>query len=152
MRATIDFKFPKSELQKFDATCQIAIRNVLKGTKKATTAAAQEILSESMAQVPKETYTLLMSAYYEVSRRSDTALSAWAYEAIIGYGGNGDPINPKTGMPASSYMLVVHEDLSATHDNGKAKFLEDPVREYAANNFKRTVFKYAKESLATMSD
>ena len=152
MRATIDFQLPKSELQKFDATCQIAIRNVFSGTKKATTAAAQEILGESMAQVPKETYTLLMSAYYEVSRRSDTALSSWAYEAIIGYGGNGDPINPKTGRSASSYMLAVHEDLSATHVNGKAKFLEDPVREYAANNFKRTVFKYAQESLATMSD
>lgn len=152
MRATIDFQFPKSELQKFDATCQIAIRNVFKGTKKATTAAAQEILGESMSQVPKETYTLLMSAYYEVARRSDTALSTWAYEAIIGYGGNGDPINPKTGRSASSYMLAVHEDLSATHANGKAKFLEDPVREYAANNFKRTVFKYAQESLATMSD
>lgn len=152
MRAIIDFKFPKRELQKFDATCQIAIRNVFKGTKKATTAAAQEILGESMAQVPTETYTLLMSAYYEVSRRSDTSLSTWAYEAIIGYGGNGDPTNPKTGRPASSYMLAVHEDLSAIHVNGKAKFLEDPVREYAANNFKRTVFKYAQESLATMSD
>lgn len=152
MRATIDFQLPKSELQKFDATCQIAIRNVFSGTKKATTAAAQEILGESMAQVPKETYTLLMSAYYEVSRRSDTALSTWAYEAIIGYGGNGDPTNPKTGRPASSYMLAVHEDLSAIHVNGKAKFLEDPVREYAANNFERTVFKYAQESLATMSD
>lgn len=152
MRATIDLKFPKSELDKFDATCQIAIRNVFRGTKKATTAAAQEILGESMAQVPKETYTLLMSAYYEVARRTDTAVTTWAYEAIIGYGGNGDPINPKTGRPASSYMLAVHEDLTATHLEGKAKFLEDPVREYAARNFKRTVFKYAQESLATMSD
>lgn len=152
MRGTIDFKFPKNELQKFEATCQIAIRNVFRGTKKATTAACQEILGNSMAQVPKETYTLLMSAYYEVSRRQDTALTTWAYEAIIGYGGNGDPINPKTGRPASSYMLAVHEDLTAHHPTGKAKFLEDPVREYAANNFKRTVFKYAQESLASMSD
>lgn len=152
MRGTIDFKFPKNELQKFEATCQIAIRNVFRGTKKATTAACQEILGNSMAQVPKETHTLLMSAYYEVSRRQDTALTTWAYEAIIGYGGNGDPINPKTGRPASSYMLAVHEDLTANHPTGKAKFLEDPVREYAANNFKRTVFKYAQESLASMSD
>lgn len=152
MRGEINFNFPKSELQKFDATCQIAIQNVFRGTKKATEAAAQEILGNSMAQVPKATYTLLMSAYYEVSRRSDTALSTWAYQAIIGYGGNGDPINPNTGRPASSYMLAVHEDLTATHLNGKAKFLEDPVREYAEQNFHRTVFKYAQESLATMSD
>ena len=49
-------------------------------------------------------------------------------------------------------MVAVHEDLTAFHVTGKAKFLEDPVREYAANNFQRTVFKYAKESLAGMSD
>lgn len=152
MRAMIDFKFPKSELQKFDATCQIAIRNVFRGTKKATTAASEEIMKESMEQVPKETLTLLASAFYEVTRRTDTAATYWAYEAILGYGGNGDPINPKTGRPASSYMLAVHEDLSVTHVNGKAKFLEDPVRDYAARNFKRTVFKHAQESLATMSD
>ena len=152
MRGTIDFSFNKRELQQFDATCQIAIRNVFRGTKKATIAACKEILAESMTQVPKGTYTLLMSAYYEVARRTDTAVTTWAYEAIIGYGGNGDPINPKTGRPASSYMLAVHEDLTASHLEGKAKFLEDPVRDYAARNFKRTVFKYAQESLATMSD
>jgi hypothetical protein len=49
-------------------------------------------------------------------------------------------------------MVVVHEDLDVYHPVGKAKFLEDPVREYADKNFKRTVFKYAKESLAGMSD
>lgn len=151
MRATIDFKFPAKELQTFKATCDIAIQNVLRGTKKATEAACQEILGNSMAQVPRETYTLLMSAYYEVSRRGDTALSTHAYQAIIGYGGNGDPVNPRTGRPASSYMLAVHEDLTALHTEGKAKFLEDPVREYAANNFARTVFRYAQESLASLS-
>ena len=49
-------------------------------------------------------------------------------------------------------MVKVHEDLSAYHSTGKAKFLEDPVREYAKENFPRTVFTYAKESLAAMSD
>ena len=146
------FTFSKKEASQFGDRCEASIRNVFSGTKKATEAACQEILGNSMAEVPKDTHTLLMSAFYEVSRRSDTAASTWAYEAILGYGGNGDPINPRTGQPASTYMVDVHEDLTARHPVGKAKFLEDPVREYANNNFKRTVFKYASESLAGMSD
>ena len=143
------FTFSKKEVSQFGDRCEASIRNVFRGTKKATEAACQEILDNSMAEVPKDTHTLLMSAFYEVSRRR---IKVWAYEAIIGYGGNGDPINPRTGQPASTYMVDVHEDLTARHPVGKAKFLEDPVREYANNNFKRTVFKYASESLAGMSD
>ena len=143
------FTFSKKEVSQFGDRCEASIRNVFRGTKKATEAACQEILSNSMAEVPKDTHTLLMSAFYEVSRRR---IKVWAYEAILGYGGNGDPINPRTGQPASTYMVDVHEDLTARHPVGKAKFLEDPVIEYANNNFKRTVFKYASESLAGMSD
>lgn len=151
MKVGINLNFPKSELDKFDARCEAAIRNVFRGTKKATVAACVEILRESKRQVPKGTLTLYSSAYFEVSRRTDTAKTTWAYEATIGYGGNGDPINPKTGVPASSYMLAVHENLDALHPVGKAKFLEDPVREYATRNFKRNIFTYAQESLASMS-
>lgn len=152
MRGTINFDFSPKELKEFEASCEISIRNIDRGTRKATEAAAREIMEESMLQVPRETNTLLLSAFYEVSRRTDTAATTWAYEALLGYGGNGDPVNPKTGRPASSYMLAVHEDLDAFHPIGKAKYLEDPVRDYAANKFRRTVFKYAKESLADLSD
>lgn len=152
MKGVAEFSFSKKVLDTFNARCEFAIRNVGRGTKKATEEAAKEILAESLFQVPKDTTTLMQSAFYEVHRRTDTAATTWAYEATIGYGGNGDPINPKTGKPASSYMVAVHEDLRAWHISGKAKFLEDPVREYGARNFKRTVFKYAKESLAGMSN
>ena len=152
MRGFAEFTFSRQELNTFAARCEFAIRNIDRGTKKATIAAAEEIMDESKRQVPKLTKTLLSSAFYEVTRRTDTAATTWAYEALLGYGGNGDPINPVTGKPASYYMVAVHEDLDAFHPIGKAKFLEDPVREYADKNFKRTVFKYAKESLAGMSD
>lgn len=152
MRGFAEFTFSRQELNTFAARCEFAIRNIDRGTKKATIAAAEEIMNESKRQVPKLTKTLLSSAFYEVTRRTDTAATTWAYEALLGYGGNGDPINPVTGKPASYYMVAVHEDLDAFHPVGKAKFLEDPVREYADKNFKRTVFKYAKESLAGMSD
>lgn len=152
MRGTLNFSFDKKELQKFDASCEIAIRNIGRGSKRATIQACEEILEASIEQVPKQTLTLMLSAFYEVARRSDTAASSYVYEAIVGYGGNGDPINPKTGRPASSYMVAVHEDLSKKHPNGKAKFLEDPVREYAANKFARTVFTNVQSALAGLSD
>lgn len=150
MQGTFYFEFDKRSLTNFEARCEAAIRNVGNGSKKATIVACEEILGNSMAEVPKQTYTLLMSAFYEVTRRSD--VSGYRYEGVVGYGGNGDPVNPRTGRRASSYMVEVHEDLSVVHPTGKAKFLEDPVREYARDNFPRTVFKYAQESLAGMSD
>ncbi len=150
MKGTFNFDFDQKSLDNFEAQCEAAIRNIGKGTRKATIAACEEILGNSMAEVPKDTYTLLMSAFYEVTKRTD--ISSSSFEAIVGYGGNGDPVNPKTGRRASSYMVKVHEDLSAYHSTGKAKFLEDPVREYARENFPRTVFTYAQESLAAMSD
>lgn len=152
MKGTFHFDFKQSSLDEFEAQCEAAIRNLGRGTKKATVAACEEILEMSRAEVPKDTTTLLASAFYEVRRRSDTAATTWAYEGTVGYGGNGDPVNPKTGRRASSYMVKVHEDLSVFHPTGKAKFLEDPVRDYARENFSRTVFKYAQESLASMSD
>lgn len=151
MRGAFSFDFESDSLGTFNAQCEAAIRNLGKGTKKATIAACEEILFNSKVEVPKDTYALVSSAFYKVSRRTDTAASTWSYEAIVGYGGNGDPVNPKSGKRASFYMLKVHEDLSAYHQTGKAKFLEDPVRDYAKDKFARTVFTYAQESLASMS-
>jgi hypothetical protein len=152
MRGAIYFDFEKDSMKNFEAQCQVAIQNVGRGTRKATEEACIEIMNESKRQVPKMTRTLLLSAFYEVSRRTDTSAASWVYEAILGYGGNGDPVNPITGRPASEYMVAVHEDLDAIHTTGKAKFLEDPVRQYASKNFARTVFKNVKESLASLSD
>jgi len=144
MRVKMDIS--SSELSQFDFACMAVMRNIGTGTKKATIAACEEILDMSRAQVPKDTWTMLSSAFYEVKRRSDVA--GYSYQGIVGYGGNGDPVNPKTGKRASSYMVKLHEDMSAPHVNGKAKFLEDPVREYAEGKFYRTIFQYAAEAIA----
>lgn len=148
MRVTMDIS--KSSLASFDYRCNAAIQNVFKGTKKATETACREIMNASLMQVPVDTYTLMESAYYEVSKRTD--ISSSSFEAEIGYGGNGDPVNPKTGRPASTYMVAVHENLHAVHPIGKAKFLEDPIRNYAANNFQRVMFNGVRESMRPMSD
>lgn len=146
MRATLNFAFDKESLNNFDRQCNVAISKVGNGSRKALVAACDDILDRSLAQVPVETSTLQLSAFWEVTGHYKTG-----WNGIVGYGGNGDPVNPITGKPASSYMMAVHEDLSARHPIGKAKFLEDPAREYAREKFPRTVFKYVQESLASMS-
>ena len=53
MKGTFSFDFDQKSLNNFEAQCEAAIRNLGNGTKKATTAACQEILGNSMAEVPK---------------------------------------------------------------------------------------------------
>ena len=145
MRA--EFSLDYNSLSNFNARCEAAINRVGNGSRKALVEACNEIIENSLAQVPYATGTLGLSAFWEITGSYKTL-----WEASLGYGGNGDPVNPKTGKPASSYALIVHEDLYAHHPIGKAKFLEDPVREYAREKYPRTVFRYAQESLAGMSD
>lgn len=120
MRATLTFAWGQ-----FNTQMEIAIERVLRGTKKATTAACQDILAESLRQVPRRTGALARSAFYRVEG------SYRDFTGIVGYG-NG-AMNDARGVPVDTYMIAVHEDLSAVHPVGKAKFLEDPVREYELN-------------------
>lgn len=143
MRVSFDLRADQVDV--FKNRCQVAISKLGNGTKRATIAACEEILQASLAQVPVYTGVLASSAYYRVER--DTSRG---FAGEVGYGGNGNPINPNTGQAASEYAIYVHERLDVRHPVGKAKFLEDPVRDYARENFPRTVMKYASESLQDM--
>ena len=136
MKTTCNVDFNSVEAVK--GNLNAILTNVGKGTKWATEAACKLIYDATIAQVPEDTGTLLASAFWKVERRTELAASSWRYKGIVGYGGNGDPVNPKTGLPASAYMVAVHEDLSAYHAKGKAKFLEDPLREFGSNG---TIFR-----------
>lgn len=58
-------------------------------------------------------------------------------------------VNPKNMMQASTYAGRVHEDLDMPHPNGgKAKFLEDPVRNWASGKFARTTMIYWKQAIS----
>ena len=142
MRATFDFR--SAQLATFKAECNAVISKVGRGTRKALVEACNIISEDSLNQVPRDTNTLALSQYWEVTGNYRTG-----WEATIGYGGNGDPVNPKTGKSASSYMLAVHEDLYAHHVHGKAKFLEDPIRDFARERFPRTVFKHVQSAIST---
>jgi hypothetical protein len=104
------------------------IDHVDRGTKKATLAAVKDIYNRSQQLVPRDTNTLANSGYYQVNGNYRVG-----FTGEVGYGGNGDPVNPKSGQKASEYMIQVHEDLSAHHNTGQAKFLEDAIKEYQAS-------------------
>lgn len=113
------------DYKRFYRALEATVDRVGRGTKKATIEMCREIMDESLKQVPRETNTLAKSAFYEVVGDYKTG-----FTGIMGYGGNGNPVNPLSGERASEYMVVVHEDLQARHAIGKAKFLEDPIRAY----------------------
>lgn len=138
----VDFYLSPAETNRFASSCEAVIRNVGRATKAGTIQACQEILEESLKQVPRDTGALASTGFYEVSRRMAT--KNYTYEGVVGYAGQAgagvsyDRLNPKSGTAVSAYVMRVHEDLEASHPNGgKAKFLEDPVRAYAAGRFKR---------------
>lgn len=106
---------------------EMVVDHVGRGTKKATLEMVKEIYEQSQKEVPRETQALARSGYYRVDGNYRTG-----FTGVVGYGGNGNPVNPKTGQRASTYMIAVHEDLHARHPVGKAKFLEDPIQEYHA--------------------
>lgn len=140
MRATFDIS--TKQLKEFDFACEAIITKVGNGSRKALVEACRIISEASLNQVPRDTETLALSHFWEITGNYKTG---WI--ATIGYGGNGDPINPRTGRRASSYMAAVHEDLTALHIQGKAKFLEDPIRDFASEKFPRTVFQHIQSSM-----
>lgn len=135
MRVTMDVNFSR-----FHKKCEAAISKVAKSTYWATEEACEDIMEESLRQVPKDTEALAGSAFYDIVHAKD-----YGFEATLGYGGSG--INPKTGIPVMDYAVAVHEDLEAVHPVGKAKFLEDPIRDYTSEKFPRTVIKHVGPAL-----
>ena len=135
MRVTMDVNFSK-----FHKKCEATISKVARSTYAATEEACEDIMEESLRQVPRDTETLANSAFYDITHAKD-----YGFEATLGY--EGSAINLKTGTPVMDYAVVVHEDLEAIHPVGKAKFLEDPIRDYASEKFPRTVIKHVGPAL-----
>lgn len=148
----IEFSISKASEDAFASSLEALILNVGNASRNATEQACQEILEDSLQQVPRDTGLLASTGFYEVQRNMLT--KRYTYQGIVGYAGTAgrgpsyDEYNYKTGAAVSAYALRVHEDLDAKHPNGgKAKFLEDPVRAYGANRFKRVAETYWRYAL-----
>jgi len=94
----------------------------------------ENIIKPSQAQTPVDTGALRSSGYTNRPEEKGSLIYT-----NCGFGTD-DIINPKTGEPTSAYAVKVHEDLTAFHRVGKAKFLEDVVvlrKNEFANNIGR---------------
>jgi hypothetical protein len=117
MMLKFDSKAFERELMKVCST-------VISGQVEAIGKVGQIIIERSNEQAPMDTGTLRASGFVgRISRRTGEA------RVRVGYGGRNDKVNPKTGRPASAYVVYVHENLSAIHPIGNAKFLENAVRQ-----------------------
>ncbi len=128
----------------FNNRLDILFDNVMHGTKKAANECCDEIMALSLAQVPRDTGALAGSIFKDVQRRGD--IVGYSYEGVVGYGQN-SAFNTKSNAAVSDYMMQIHEDMSAVHTTGKAKFLEDPFREYGFTRFMNKYYDCMKESL-----
>lgn len=84
---------------------------------------AEDIMAESIEQVPKDTGTLAEAAFVE---KGKSALG----NTVVRFGYRPDKVNNKSRVTTGEYMIRVHEDMEMKHDNGKSKFLEDPINDY----------------------
>jgi len=84
---------------------------------------AEEVMGESVNQVPVDTFTLVSTDYVGKVMEGKEVISIH-----FGYANEDtDRVNPLTLKAASSYAIEVHEDLAIFHEHGNAKFLEQPL-------------------------
>lgn len=102
-----------------------ALPSIIAGAAEGLKEVAREIMDYSRVLCPKDTETLVNSAFTtEPEQYGDRMV------IVIGYG-RGEAINPKTGDHPSKYAVPVHEILEAKHaPPTQAKFLEVPCLEY----------------------
>ena len=125
----LNVKWSQLSLETFISNLQTKVIDIENTAGVTLTEFANQVMTESKAEVPIDTTTLQQSGYVEQPRRANGKV--WVK---IGYGGMNDKRNPDTGQMASEYALKVHETKGTSkgggnyHPYGKWKFLEDPLR------------------------
>ncbi|MFA5037888.1 MAG: hypothetical protein WC479_12025 [Candidatus Izemoplasmatales bacterium] len=84
---------------------------------------AELTMTESKREVPVDTGSLRNSGFVEEPRINGKNISI-----KLGYGGVATKVNPTSGEVTTTYAVIVHEDMTANHTVGNAKFLENPIK------------------------
>lgn len=85
-------------------------------------AAIDNILEESQTRIPKNTY----SAYN--SKAKNKEITKDVIKIFAGYGLQNTKVNPRTKQKVTDYIVDLHEDMTAIHKNGEAKFLSNAFK------------------------
>ena len=99
----------------------------------------EQIMTKSKEQCPVDVGNLRSTGHVELPEIKGKRVTV-----ELGYGGPSGMTGPNAKYVG--YALYVHEDLTARHKVGKAKFLEDPMVE-AANGLADRVASYIKPRL-----
>ena len=96
-------------------------------SKGALYASANDIMRESRLECPRDTSTLVNSAYVSIPEvKGDDIYLHMGYASP-----ETDRVNPFSYYPASFYAVDVHENVLYYHPHGKHHFLRDPVLLYS---------------------
>jgi len=133
----------ESSIRSLEKNLNKVYSNVLEAGKAAVYISSQEALEYSKDMCPKDTYTLVNTAYGD-----DPEVKGSEVRVHIGYASpETDQMNPVTGLMASTYAVDVHENPSYYHPTGTYKFLEYAMLE-SAEFFKDRVSEALKEALS----
>ena len=122
-QATVSFVVDARSLRSMKKNVDIAMAGVAGCTKESIRDFCNAILFDAVQLVPIDTGALANSADFEIRGSSRKG-----YEARVGFGvGKRNPVNKRTGKPASSYAGIVHEQIGTVHQNGQAKFFEQAL-------------------------
>lgn len=99
----------------------------------------EDVLSDANEMIPIDTGTAAESAGYKVEKVGE------GYKARMGYAIFKDPVNPRTGKKASSYIAEIHENYHFTTPkngmakaNGQGKFFEKALWLHVGDFYRKT--------------
>lgn len=110
-----NFSIEVLEIPDFGRALDMLKSDVTKALESALYVEGERMMTTSKLECPVDTGTLRSSGHVAPPH---TDIMGHTVTVSLGYGG-----------AAADYALRVHEDLNMHHTVGKAKFLEDPVRE-----------------------
>lgn len=91
----------------------------------------EDVLYDSNSEIPVDTGTAAESAGYVIESFGRGIRSR------MGYAISKDPVNPRTGEAASSYITALHEDITVPHANGSAKFFERALYKHSESFYSK---------------
>ncbi len=142
--ATVSFKVDARSIRSMKRNVDMAISGVAECTKESIRDFCEEVLYDAVQLVPIDTGALAESADFIIKGNKKSG-----YEARVGFGvGKRNPVNKRTGKPASSYAGTVHESVGTVFQTGQAKFFEQAVYQHESELRTKTG-KSIKEYLST---
>jgi hypothetical protein len=113
----------KSNIRAVLAQIKQAERELLPAYRAELLQIGEEIMTQAKALTPVDTGVLRASGFVELTKNREESGSG----RFAAGGGRDASVTVGFGGPAQEYAEAVHDDLSASHTVGQAKFLEQPV-------------------------